>query len=73
MRDYDDYVLALRATAPDLAAAVMDFHTLKNVLAWMRDRNLSLGSLDVIFQDEYSHDVLIPLAEDPRWLIFGIT
>lgn len=72
MHEYAADIAALRRTDPTLAKDLAGFHTLENVLAWMHAQGLPLGSLDVVFQDEYSHDVLIPL-KDGRCLVFGIT
>ena len=71
--EYSDYIRALGEQERDLARELASFHTLENVLAWMRTRDLPLDELDVVFQDEYSHDVLIPLRADGRYLVFGIT
>jgi hypothetical protein len=73
MQDYADDIATLRSSQPGLAEELAGFNTLENVLNWMRDKGLSLAALDVIFQDEYSHDVLIPLNDEHGWLVFGIT
>jgi hypothetical protein len=72
MQEYAASVQTLRATVPALAAELAGFHTLENVLRWMEKKGLSLAGLDIVFQDEYHHDALIPLANG-RWLVFGIT
>jgi hypothetical protein len=33
---------------------------------------MPLDGLDVLAQDEFSHDLLVPLP-DGRWLAFGLT
>jgi hypothetical protein len=71
--NYEDAVERLRSVEPDLAAAVAPFQTLERVLAWMRQHEIPLAKLDLVAQDEYSHDVLIPLEPGPRWLVFGST
>jgi hypothetical protein len=38
----------------------------------MHARGLPLDSIDVVFQDEYNHDLMFPLT-DGRWLVFGTT
>lgn len=73
MQDYTEGIVALRSSQADLAEDLAGFHTLENVLHWMKEKELPLASLDVIFQDEYSHDVLIPLGDERGWLVFGIT
>ena len=57
----------------ELAAEIRSFNTLENVLAWMKQRGLPLGSLDVIAQDEFSLDVLLPLDAAGRHLVFEAT
>jgi hypothetical protein len=71
--EYDDYVQLLAAHEPDLAREVAAFNTLENVLAWMKERGLPLGIMDVITQDEFTHDVLVPLGSDGRTIVFGVT
>jgi hypothetical protein len=71
--EYQDYVERLRADEPELAGELAPFHTLESVLPWMDSRGLPLASVDVVFQDEYSHDFLIPLEAGGKYLVFGIT
>ncbi len=59
--EYSDYVSALASQDTELASELAGFHNLERVLAWMKQRNLPLGSLDLVTQDEFAHDVLIPL------------
>jgi hypothetical protein len=46
--------------------------TLEQLLAWMQRHGLSLDAMDLVAQDEFSYDLLIPLP-DGRWLAFGVT
>jgi hypothetical protein len=71
--EYQDHVQLLAKQEPALAGEVAAFNSLENVLAWMKERGLPLGSMDVITQDEFTHDVLVPLGGDGRYLVFGIT
>ena len=71
--EYQDYVRSLAADAPELAGEVAAFHNLENILDWMGKKGLSLGTIDVIQQDEYCHDLLIPLEPAGRHLVFGMT
>lgn len=71
--EYQDHVSRLEALAPDLAREVASFHTLENVLEWMKRRRISLGTIDVVNQDEYCHDVIIPVDAAGRHLVFGCT
>lgn len=70
---YPEHVNRLCHTEPELAAQVGRFHGLEQVLAWMRERGLDLGGIDVIAQDEFSHDLLVPLGATGRSLVFGMT
>lgn len=69
---YPDHVRLLEAEEPTLARAVAEFSTLEHVLNWMQREGLPLGTLDLVAQDEFSHDLLVPLP-DGRWLAFGLT
>jgi hypothetical protein len=71
--EYLDHVEALREEWPDLAAEITGFRTLESVMAWMARRDIPLGSVEIVFQDEYSHDFLVPLGAAGRHLAFGIT
>ena len=55
-----------------MAAEIAGFRTLQTVMAWMERRGIALGSVEIVFQDEYSHDFLVPLDAAGRHLAFGI-
>jgi hypothetical protein len=46
-----------------------DFTTLQQLLRWAFARRANVS--EVVIQDEYSHDVVIPL--DDRWLVVDCT
>jgi len=71
--EYLDYVETLANTEPQLAQDIAHFNTLENVMAWMRRHDLPLGSIDLVTQDEFTHDFLVPLGNTDRYLVFGIT
>jgi hypothetical protein len=73
MLEYPDYVQGLKDRHAELANELAPFHTLENVLGWMKARGIPLSSLDLVTQDEFHHDVLIPLGTDGQFLVFGIT
>jgi hypothetical protein len=73
MDEYQHDVADLARQDPTLAAQVRGFNTLENVLAWMPQHGLHVSSLDVIPQDEFSLDLLLPLDAAGRHLVFGIT
>jgi hypothetical protein len=69
--NYAQEVAAVRTRRPDLADRVAGFRSLEHVLDWLKADGLPLGSLDLVTQDEYSHDLLVPVG--PDWLAFGMT
>ena len=68
---YAESVTGVRSRRPDLADRVAGFRTLEHVLDWLKSDGLPLGTLDLVTQDEYSHDLLVPVGSD--WLAFGMT
>ena len=71
MADYAGDVSSLRDVRPDLADRIAGFRTLEHVLDWLKAEGHPLGSLDLVTQDEYCHDLLVPVG--PDWLVFGMT
>jgi hypothetical protein len=71
--DYGAQVAALAGTYPDLASELSTLLNLEYALGWIRRRGLSLAALDLVAQDEFSHDLLIPLAAGGPWIVFGVT
>jgi hypothetical protein len=71
--EYADYVHLLSEDDPELAREIAAFHTMESVLKWMDRRGLAVAAIDLLQQDEYNHDVLIPLEAPGRHLVFGIT
>ena len=71
MTTYAESLPGVRATRPDLADRIAGFRTLERVLDWLKTEGGALASLDLVTQDEYSHDLLIPVG--PDWLAFGMT
>jgi hypothetical protein len=71
--EYAEYLGRLRTSEPDLANRLDGVDCLEKLLAWLQQSGLGLSGLNVLAQDEYSHDFLIPLGEGGRWLVFGMT
>jgi hypothetical protein len=71
-RDYPADVDLLRSENPHLAEELAGVRSLESVLGWMKRRGLELGSVEIIAQDEFSLDFVVPLPEGP-YLLFGIT
>jgi hypothetical protein len=66
-----------RAQLPDadfarLAQAVASHHSIKHALDWLLAQHPQLAPADLVTQDEFSHDILVPLAQD-RWLVYDST
>ena len=68
-----DYLANIGRQHPDLADELAGFNSLAHVLRWMERRGLALASIDVVTQDEFSHDVLVPLDGGNLHLAFGVT
>jgi hypothetical protein len=71
--DYPNYVAALGADHPDLAAELAGFQGIEQVLDWMKRRGLCHTSIDIIGQDEFHYDFLLELSPGGEWLAFGVT
>jgi hypothetical protein len=45
--------------------------SLEKILAWMQANQLPLDQLDLIPQDEFCHELLVPWRG--QWVVFGLT
>lgn len=70
--EYAEHVSQVATTHPDLAARLSHLHTIKDVLDWMQENRLSLNTLDIVTQDEFTHDAIVPVSES-LFVSFGIT
>jgi hypothetical protein len=73
VKDYAEHWAHLAQAEPGLAADLRDLRGLGGVMAWMSSRGLALGHVEIVQQDEFSLDFVIPLHEGGRHLVFGIT
>jgi hypothetical protein len=64
-------VVEVGARRPELTAQLAGVRTLEHVLDWMKREGHSYATLDMITQDEFCHDLLLPV--DPDWLVFSMT
>ena len=55
----------------ELVRAVADHHTLERVIRWSIARGLMVS--DIIQQDEYTQDVVLPLDEGTLHLVYDCT
>jgi hypothetical protein len=54
------------------AEAFAHRHTLADVLAWAREQRPSVSVAEIVTQDEYTHDVVLPF-DGGRFLVFDAT
>jgi hypothetical protein len=71
--EYLDHLAQLRTADPELAGTLEGVDCLEKVLAWLQRSGIGTAGLDVVAQDEYSHDLFIPLGTQGRWLVSGMT
>ena len=71
--DYQDHVTRLRADEPELAGQLAAFTNRRHVLEWMDEKGLSLQDVDVVAQDEFSHDFVFRCRNEGKYLIFGMS
>jgi hypothetical protein len=72
MPEYEESVGRLRAVHPQLADDLALVVTLQRLLGWMAERGLDLARIDLIQQDEFCYDMLVPWGEAGEWLDFGM-
>jgi hypothetical protein len=70
--EYADYERALAERHPGLAAELAGSRGLGGVMGWMKQRGIALADVEIINQDEYDLDFVIPLGSGEH-LVFGIT
>lgn len=69
---FNDFANLTEAERGALRREVAPHEGLDQVLAWARSRSPAVRPLDVIQQDEFTHDVLVALPGG-RWLVYGTT
>lgn len=69
---YAEQLDALRAAEPTLAAEVAPLRNLEAILKWAPAAGIDFKAIDLVQQDEYSYDLLLPLPGG-RWLNFGVS
>jgi hypothetical protein len=68
---FADELGEVRTKYSQLGAEIAGFRTLEHILDWMKREGHSFESLDMVTQDEFCHDLLLPIG--PDWLVFGVT
>jgi hypothetical protein len=71
--EYADSFRALANDHPALAGELAGVCGLGGVMEWMKRRGLPLAGVDIVQQDEFSLDFVVPLSGEKRWLVLGIT
>jgi len=71
--EYLDHVRRFEGDDQPLAAELSKLRTLEHVLEWIRHRKIDLATVDLITQDEFCYDFLVPLPGESRWLSFAMT
>jgi hypothetical protein len=71
--EYAEQLDRLRPSRPALAGELAAVRTLERLLDWLRARGLDFAALDMVTQDEYCHDLLVPLGGPGEWLAVGMT
>ncbi len=72
MTEYEESFEQFSIAEPELAGKLESVRTLEHVLQWMKQEALPLADVEIIAQDEYSLDFVLPLP-DERFLVWGIT
>lgn len=60
------------AERDELARVVARHRDLMDVFAWGRALSPAVQPADLVKQDEFTHDVLVPFTKG-RWLVYGTT
>jgi len=72
MREYSDDLFDLSKTNAALAEEISGFTSLEQILNWMPTKGIRLSAIDMITQDEFCHDLIVPINEH-EFLSFGMT
>ena len=66
----------MNETKMQYSEVIAEIRTLKNLdkaLRYLEKEQFPLHQMDVVAQDEFSHDVLVPFATPPHVLILSVT
>jgi len=69
---YPEQLVSLTAVDPTLGDQVESLRNLEAILKWAPGAGVSLASIDLVQQDEYSYDLYLHLP-DSRWIVFGVS
>lgn len=71
--EYKEQISELARSHPCLAEELATFVNLAQVLGWIKRKRFDFASLDLVTQDEFCHDLFLPLPDQSAWLVFGVT
>lgn len=72
MIPYPEQLAAVSAADPALGEQLARLPNLNAIMKWAETTGIPLAEMELIQQDEYSHDAMLPQPDD-RWVVFGIT
>jgi hypothetical protein len=67
-----DFASLSPAERESLGRIVSEHRGLDDIFAWGRRQSPAIVPADVVKQDEFTHDVVVPLPGN-RWLVYGTT
>ena len=70
---YPDDLKALQSGDAQLAEELASIASLEKLLPWLQRKGVPLDQLDLFTQDEYTHDLIVPINRGRYWLVFGMT
>ena len=74
MRTYLQQIEELQKSHPELARELSSYTNLEKILRFLEEKQFALAQMDVVAQDEFSHDVIIPFhGSEGMFLVFGVT
>jgi hypothetical protein len=70
---YETGLKKLSRTHPGIFKSLSGKTTLEGVFEWIREAGSKAGAIDLVPQDEFTHDVVVELNETGEYLVFGCT
>jgi hypothetical protein len=70
---YLEQLERLKDGDPVLGEQVARLPNLEAILKWAPGAGISFGGIDLVQQDEYSYDLYLPLPDQQRWLVIGVS
>jgi hypothetical protein len=70
---YLEQLDVLKSLDPLLGNQVASLRNLEAILKWAPEAGISFAGIDLVQQDEFSYDLFLPLPDNTRWLVFGVS